>query len=164
MTESILPMELPHVVDQTARRKLIESHGTTNQLERYLAGLLPDDELHALARGVLFAPFAGFRRWIKLAPADLMHRRGCRGDVTFRTQEVEDLEADEWSKFKDVRDVLFANDGILRANNAHGKVEIVEHIGQCSLCGNECSARAAAVKIDWAGRPLSREYSLEDVR
>src|SRR6185295_12666870 len=39
--------------------------GTDNQRERYSAGLLPEDELTALARTELFTGFAGLRRWAK---------------------------------------------------------------------------------------------------
>jgi hypothetical protein len=148
--------------DQAEVRKLLELRGTASQLERYDAGLLPDDELFALARTVLFAPFAGFRRWVKLAPADLMHRRGCHGDVAFETRSAPDLNAEEWAMFKTIRDVVFeANDNVLREHHTSGDVSIVEHAGTCAVCGAQVFARSASVRIEWAGRPLSREYSLE---
>lgn len=148
--------------DQAEARKLLELRGTANQLERHDAGLLPDDELLLLARTVLFAPFAGFRRWVKLAPADLMHRRGCHGDVTFTTRPAPDLDAGEWSMFKTIRDIVDeANDNVLREHHTSGDVSIVEHVGDCQVCGAQVSAKSASIRIEWAGRPLSREYSLE---
>jgi len=150
--------------NQADERKLLDLRGTANQLERYEAGLLPDDELFALARTVLFAPFAGFRRWVKLAPADLMHRRGCHGDVTFTTRAAPDLNSEEWAMFKTIRDVVFeANDNVLREHHTSGDVSIVEHVGTCAVCGAQVFARAASVRVEWAGRPLSREYGLEVV-
>jgi len=149
--------------DQAAQRHLLELRGTDNQRERHAAGLLPDDELFSLARTVLFAPFAGFRRWVKLAPCDLMHRRGCHGDVTFATQPAPDLDADEWAMFKTIRDTVESAQRTLDEYGAVAHVDIVEHAGTCVVCGAQVFARAASVRIEWAGRPFSREYSLEVV-
>jgi len=148
----------------TTRWEFLQLHGTPNQLERHLAGLLPEDELLGLVRGVLFAPFAEYKRWIKLSPGDLMHRRGCRGgEVTFTTCAAPDLTDYEWSRYKVIRDAVYAaNLEAFKPYRAIGEVELVEHVGVCSLCGSECSARSVSVRIEWAGRPLSREYSLEE--
>jgi len=148
--------------NQADERVLLELHGTVNQTERYEAGLLPDDELFALARVVLFSSFGDFRRWVKLAPADLMHRRGCHGDVTFATQPAPDLNAEEWAFYKTIIDAAAdANETLLRRYRTSCDVSIVDHIGTCVVCGAKVSAKAASVRIEWAGRPLSREYSLE---
>jgi hypothetical protein len=149
----------------SAQQRLLELHGNLNQMERHLAGLLPDDELLTLARGVLFAPFTAYKRWIKLSPGDLMHRRGCRGVVSFTTHSAPDLTAEEWSRYKTIRDAVHAaNGGVLKPYGALGEVELVEHVGTCAPCGAECSARSVSIRIEWAGRPLSREYSLEETR
>lgn len=149
--------------DQAAMRELLELHGTANQLERYFAGRLPDGELHLLARDVLYQHLDDFRRWIKLAPYDLMHRRGCHGDVTFATHEAGALQADEWELYKAIRDRVDSSDmrAVLTKHQAAVKVDIVAHVGTCVVCGAQCSGRSAAVKIEWAGRPFNREYSLE---
>jgi hypothetical protein len=148
-----------------AQRKFLELHGTENQMERHLAGLLPEDELLGLARNVLFSPFSGFKRWIKLSPADLMHRRGCRGNVSFTTYSAPDLTADEWARYKTVRDaVSVASSDALKPYDVEIGVDLVEHVGVCEACANECSARSVSIRIEWAGRPLSREYSLKETR
>lgn len=163
----------PHVVEAdelcrvlTTQRQFLERCGTGNQLERHLAGLLPEDELLSLVRHVLFGPFAEYRRWVKLSPADLMHRRGCHGSVVFTTHPAPDLMADEWEKYKAIRDAVHdVNERVLLpVHGVSAKVELVEHVGVCESCGNDCSAVAASIRIEWAGRPLSREYSLEDIR
>jgi hypothetical protein len=157
---------LTGTVDQAAERKLLERHGNANQLERYYAGLLPDDELCALARNVLFTPFAMFKRWMKLAPGDVRHEKGCsHGAITFTTRPAPDLTADEWMMYKKIRDIAYAADeNVLREHGTRGKVEIVEHVGTCSICPAEVFGRAASIQIEWAGRPLSREYGLEAAR
>jgi hypothetical protein len=142
--------------------ELLEKRGTGNQRERHAAGLLPEDELLALARSVLFAPFAWFDRWEKIKPSDV-HHAACGGLAEFSTRKAPSLLAREWSMFQTILDTSYhANDGILNDLGSQPcQVEIVEHVGYCSTCGFEVVGRAASVRIQWAGRPLSREYSLE---
>jgi hypothetical protein len=47
------------------------------------------------------------------------------------------------------------------AENVGAVVSLVEHVGRCSICLAEVFGRAANIRIEWAGRPLSREYALE---
>lgn len=146
----------------TSKRQMLELHGTANQLERYRAGLLPDDELLSLARQVLFQPFGIFKRWSKLGYGDLKHDKGCRrGMVTFTTRPAPDLDHGEWAMYKKIRDTVFAVDSVLRTYSARGQCDIIEHIGSCSGCRAEVFGRSAAIRIEWAGHPLSREYALE---
>lgn len=56
MTEKNPHPNAPLARAQTAKREMVEQHGTQNQIERHYAGLLPEDELLALARTALFAP------------------------------------------------------------------------------------------------------------
>ena len=142
---------------------LLQEHGTDNQRERYAVGLLPEDELLALARYELFLPFAPFRRWAKLEVGDVRHERNCNGGVvTFSTCEPGSLTHDEWSLFKQITVAIdAANGGALKWHGVTATFALVEHVGRCSVCQAEAFGRAANIRIEWAGRPLSREYALE---
>jgi hypothetical protein len=148
---------------------LIEKRGTENQRERHAAGLLPEDELLTLARDVMFAPFAGFRRWDKLRLADIRHTRACSShgnsrDVVFATKVAPSLQASEWTMYQTIVDASYhANADRMICDLAAGNcsVQIIEHTGTCSKCGAGRYGRSASVRFQWAGRPLSREYSLE---
>lgn len=73
------------VADALAARKSVETHlvahyGTTSQLERYAADLLPEDELCALAREQLYKPFGGLARYSsseKIKVSELRHQSDC---------------------------------------------------------------------------------------
>jgi hypothetical protein len=145
-------------------REFIAAYGSENQYERFMAGLLPESELMSLARHHLFAPFAEFRRWAKIEDRDMRHERTCAGgEVRFITQKPDTLTHDEWSIFKKIgAAVSVANNARpFAANNITATVELVEHVGRCSACEAEVYGRAASIRIIWAGRPLSREYTLE---
>ena len=154
--------------------QLLKLHGSENQRERWTAGLLPEDELLALARSVLFAPFASFPRWQKLLHQDVRHDKSCSGGaITFDTRKPADLTHDEWALYKKISGVAIEHAYQLHQIRKAAGGEpyqltgvtcvpsIVEHVGRCSICPAECFGRAANIRIEWAGRPLSREYSLE---
>jgi hypothetical protein len=144
-------------------REFVLAHGSENQHERFMAGLLPEGELHALVRNHLFAPFKDFRRWEKLVHGNMRHDKSCSGGATtFSTREPSELDANEWSLYRQIcRMADFANNASLRKHGVTAVVSLVEHVGRCSVCPSETYGRAASVRIEWAGRPLSREYSLE---
>jgi hypothetical protein len=141
----------------------VKRHGTSNQYERLCVGLLPEAELLSLVRYELFLSFAPFRRWVKLEAGDVRHERSCSGgEVRFVTQEPGSLTHDEWSLFKQITNAIdAANSGVLNEHRTKATVSLVEHVGRCSVCPAETFGRAASVRIEWAGRPLSREYTLE---
>lgn len=143
--------------------ELIARHGTENQKERWERELLPEAELLSLARYELFLPFASFRRWAKLEAGGLRHDRSCSGgEVRFVTQDPGSLTHDEWSNFKQIMSAVdAANAGPLSKHGVVATVSLVEHVGRCSVCPAETYGRAANIRIEWAGRPLSREYTLE---
>lgn len=152
--------------DRRREREFVNAYGTENQYERMLAGLLPNSELLNLARWELFRPFASFRRWEKIDEREMKHERSCSGgEVRFVTQKPGDLTHDEWAIFKKITTAVSAannaKDGPLVANNVQATVELVEHVGRCSVCEAEVFGRAVNIRIEWAGRPLSREYTLE---
>lgn len=155
--------DLGHVPKVVQVELLLQGHGTDSQRERYAARLLPEDELLALARAQLFAPFASFRRWEKLLHQDVRHARSCSGgEVTFTTTPPDSLTHDEWSTFKRITTAVdAANAGHLSWHGVTAITTLVEHVGRCSVCDSEAFGRAVNIRIEWAGRPLSREYMLE---
>jgi len=141
----------------------VRNHGTDNQYERLTAGLLPEVELLSLARYELFLSFAPFRRWQKLEVGDVRHDRSCNGGVVeFSTSTPGSLTHDEWSLFKQITGAVdAANGGALNGHRTNATLSIVEHVGRCLVCQAEAFGRAVNIRIEWAGRPLSREYTLE---
>jgi hypothetical protein len=168
MTEHNPHTKVPMVRDQAAKREMVEKHGDPSQVERYYAGLLPDDELLALARRILFAPLSGFRRYQNVAsargdqvvakylrPADVKHAEGCPATdsaIRFFTRAPGDgITGNEWRDFKSVVDAI----------GPSAQVELVEHVGVCTYCRHrEAISRSASVRIAWAGNELLREYAL----
>ena len=152
--------------DRRVEREFIQAYGSENQHERWAAGLLPESELLSLARWELFAAFASFPRWVKLEGTDLRHARSCPsggyGSVSFATHKPSTLTHDEWAVFKKITAaVSAANNGPLVRYGVQATAELVEHVGRCNSCDGSLSGRAASIRITWAGRPLSREYTLE---
>lgn len=161
-------MPQKHEVDaqldrRKAEREFVKAHGTDNQCERWMAGLLPEDELLAIVRAAAFRPFSEFLRWKKLEASDVRHERDCSGpDVRFVTDEPGSLTHDEWAQFKKITLAISrANNGPLDKLGVKAIVTLVEHIGRCNNCAAEAFGRAANIRIEWLGRPLSREYTLE---
>jgi hypothetical protein len=143
--------------------RFVKVYGSENQYERLLSGLLPEAELLALARYELFLSFASFRRWQKLEAGDVRHERSCNGGVvTFSTSAPGSLTHDEWATFKQITAAVdAANGGVLNGEKVSATISLVEHVGRCSVCPAETFGRAVNIRIEWAGRPLSREYTLE---
>lgn len=150
--------------ERRIEREFVSAHGSANQNERWIAGLLPHDELLALVRAQLFSPFVAFRRWQKIEPNDVRHERGCSGgEIHFFTQKPSHLTHDEWSMFKKITTAVDAanGSGALVRHHVQATIELVEHVGRCNTCSAELFGRAANIRVVWAGRPLSREYNLE---
>lgn len=163
MTEHDPHEKLPSVQDQRAKREMIEQHGDKNQKERYYAGLLPEEELLAVARRVLFAPMSQFRRYSKIVERDIKHDDTCGvgAPVQFFTREVADgISGQEWHDYRKLHDVVTASWQEM-PSGTHAVVTIVEHVGHCLDCNHrETVRRAAGVRITWAGHELVREYAL----
>lgn len=177
MTEKNPHQDARLVREQAERREMVEKHGEQHQIERYYAGLLPDDELIALARRVLYAPLDGFRRYqnvqasrrggvgpVYLYPEDVKHTDGCPGtalSIRFFTRPPDNgITGDEWRDFRRIHDAL---EEAWRAmpTGVHATVELIEHVGICGYCRHrEAIRRSASVRIDWAGLELVREYAL----
>jgi hypothetical protein len=125
--------------------------------------------LLAVVRDELFSPFSSFRRWAKLEEHDVRHERNCDGDgegvVHFSTHEPGELTPGERSLYDQIANtVVAANSGLLREHKTSATISLVEHVGRCSACQAEVFGRSVNIRIECelAGRPLSREYSLEE--
>lgn len=158
---------------QRAKRQELEAIalGTDNQRERYAAGLLPEDELLAIARHELFKPFDGFKRWrtdsnrgtaTSLRPDDVKHSRDCQQrSVGFETTQAGELGHDEWVSYRQIsaaRDqaALHSWHQTLTAV----RIEPMTHWATCATCKGEAAKSTARISIEWAGRVLVREYAL----
>jgi len=103
--------------------------GRPDQLERWEVGLLPQDELLALARTELFKPFDGLPRWNSRSGAhnatirwgDVRHKDDCsfhkaksedwepyverlkaQGAIRFEATPADELGADQWRALKEM--------------------------------------------------------------
>lgn len=151
-------------------------HGTPNQRERWLANVLPDDELLALARAELFKPLDGVKRWRKIEVSHVRHRgEKCHamllGDMTpaikFETvdptkQPASGISHEEWRAFKVIRDgvVIMQMHEWLRRSGGSVEVQCQTHRATCTACRQVTERTSAIVRVTWAGRTLVREYAL----
>lgn len=158
-------------------RNALERRGTENQRARYAEGLLPEDELLAIARAELFAPLNDFGPFRKLKPQECKHKsRLCRGHIEFETREAGELAHDEYEGLAKIRvaaelasrhewiNSSLVNESMRTNVSLHDMRRItvtpMTHWGTCKECGHETTRSSAMVTILWAGRLLSREYRL----
>lgn len=153
-------------------REALAKRGTDNQRARYAAGFLPEDELLAIARAELFAPFNAFKPWHNrfLKPHAVKHReRTCRGTIAFETADADELTHDQWevlAQIKAAAEIAADHHWIVRSC-VHGgadvhkvRVDPLAHWATCEVCGAEEVRASVKVTIQWAGRLLTREYAL----
>lgn len=147
---------------------------TTDQRDRWRAGVLPIEELNTIARDELFKPFDGFVKRRKFTVADIAHPKHgaswrCAENgsahnipITWTTTTKPTLTASQWSQITHLRIAseearrhpwLTHHDGALQ-------IEIRSHTGTCQRCHRSAEQAAALVLIGWAGRLLSREYEI----
>jgi hypothetical protein len=148
-------------------------HGTVNQRERWAAKLLPEDELTALARKEIFSPFESLKRWRNLSQreADLAikHNDACQlqAPVTFVSlDDVDFLTADEWKVYKLVQACVDATMGAhswCTDGGCEVSFKLGGHLATCTVCNKAIRFATAMVTVQWAGRTLTREYTLTDV-
>jgi len=134
-------------------RALIAEHGTEEQLERFDAGVLPDDEQDDIARKKLFGVFdaAPFQ---KLTEDDIEHEEGCArdGDEAFGSEVATELSAEAWAALKRLR-AQAPEDATIEARR---------HDGWCRDCGGTSAPRwSARVKRTVAGRSYRQSYALD---
>lgn len=132
---------------------------TSEQGERYRAGVLPVDERDALVRGVLFdridlPPFT------RLNPTDLTHTEDCHDHdvVTFQTSTTGTLShltltAEEYAAVKRVHAVFDKHPRLY-------SITYRTHTGNCDTCEEEIEAIGARVTLSAGEHKFSREYKV----
>jgi hypothetical protein len=164
MPEPVTPVRR---IERIQRQELEAlSLATDNQRERYAAGLLPEDELLAIARAELFKPFDGFKRWRTgsgVKSEDVRHDRDCQDrTVIFETTQAGELSHDEWSMYRTIGEAR--NKSALHSwftESAAVTIEPLTHWATCTSCKGEAARSSVKVSVQWAGRVLVREYSLQ---
>jgi hypothetical protein len=140
-------------------RTWVVAYGSSEQLERFDAGVLPPEELAALIEPHLFAPLNGFERYTLLEDADVDHEPNCRRpDIRFRTRPhasalISGLDADEWQRVKSMRAAVAGRDN---------RVEVREHQALCRGCDPKVRLVRLSVRVTVVGSysKYRREYAL----
>jgi hypothetical protein len=154
--------------------------GTADQRERHIAGRLPDDELLAIARPVLFGAFDGFDVRKKMTASAIPHPHSPGSDawecvvdaavnrpytplpISWSVLPTPVLSVTEWATLTWVnRAVNDTNRHPWLVDAALGATVATRiHKGVCQRCKREAAQVTALVTVAWAGRMLSREYVL----
>lgn len=162
-----MPLSKEHPAEFAELEAAAAHLGTDNQRERFAAGLLPEDELLALARGELYRPFDGLPRWGKytlVRVADIRHTPKCEGhdkDVVFESCQAGELSHDEWVAYRALqaaRDIAALHPWL--SSPGAITLEPMGHFATCTACDAEVCRMSAKVIVKWAGRELVREYVL----
>lgn len=147
-------------------------HGTPNQHERWLAKMLPEDELTALARTELFHGFDKYKRWKNIGDAaaerDVRHTPVCDNDdmpptYVFETKPTHDMTHDQWEQMKLIQATAEAITKLhpwCIDGGCTVRMTPRAHVAKCARCARSVSYPTALVTVEWAGRTLTREYSL----
>lgn len=147
--------------------------GTSNQRQRWDSGCLPEEELLVLARNELFRPFSLCARRTRKDAAAIPHPMDAHGTptcastgtipVTWETRPDPVLTDPQWTS---VQRLLTASEEVrihpwmLTSLPTCVRIELREHRGECLTCHEKVSENSALIEVDWAGRVLSREYTL----
>lgn len=140
------------------RRAVVAEHGSTEQLGRFDAGVLPAEEFEPLAQRHLFDRFAELPKFVALTESDLDHVVDCPSDayddVRFGSTaaERETWDADEWAAITRVRTLAESMD--------NATISIRAHRAHCRLCEAEIHRYGVRVTIEYAGEKYSQEYAV----
>lgn len=138
-------------LDATERARLrawIANHAwDPTVLERWEAGVLPEDELKDALREVVFAPLEIFPRFKKLRASDF-ENADVYSEVDYDVETLEAMDADEWTTYK----------AIEKAAPEGSTLKARKHV---AVCGEESLDRVSVlVTVERFGFTLSREYAL----
>jgi len=143
---------------KTARAQIRDVLGakSSDALERFDAGVLPEDELAEIVSEHVFAPLSGFRGYDEITEQEVAHECECDvDDVRFSTTDYGGpLEADEWATLK-----------AIRAAAPHGaKVVVREHVGyqhgHDESDDPEVRRKSIRVTAEFGGRAWKRDFDL----
>ena len=160
-------------------------HGTATQRWQWERGELPAAELADIARSVLFAPLAGFKRRVRMGPSAIKHPTDETGVWMCATGPATSLatvrpgepvlvpiawttgpcsELASWERVVMMRLIdnarAIADHPWIRHVNADVSITARTNKGTCQRCGQTAAETSALVTVPWAGRILSREYAL----
>lgn len=154
-----------------AKATAIRAWGTPDQVERYEAGVLPDEEALALIRDRVFAPLSSFPRYQTIDKADVRKASYANRDeetlgttIDFEAEDTAEFSARRWAAFKAIK---LAAETCTKLNTFEA-AETVQLVGRVHRGGfEEASAwlierYSAKVTIVWQGWKFSREYALPD--
>jgi hypothetical protein len=148
--------------------------GTQSQRQRWGVGCLPDEELLFISRNTLFLAFALIPRRSKMGPGAIAHPVDPDGRWTCHrpggipvawstTPSPMPLSGAEWrivTRIHSAMEETRRHPWLRGSPSTAVRVSVRAHRGTCEICGADVHENAALVEIDWAGRTLSREYSL----
>lgn len=140
---------------QRAVEAWVRKHGTPNQKARQREGLLPVDEILSAVRADLFEPAldAGFKKFTSFKAKRVCARH--EDKVQFTVTDARTgmrLDPAQFDRLMALRGHMSKKATVLPRR----------HAAQCAVCAASAKATTALVTVDWHGRPLSREFSLEE--
>lgn len=154
---------------------LLAQWGTKVDYDRHAGHLLPEDELLAVARTVVYRRFAEFKRYdggARIYASDIRHKHGCsirllalsEQEKAFQYETVAPpgLNEEAWLVLEDIRKVAnrLNDDAPTFAGLGQYQVDIRRHQAHCPECAATASRDTTMVTVTWLGRTLSREYLL----
>lgn len=146
-------------------REIVDARGTTDQHERYLAWLLPEQELLELARDVLLPDLPRYER---MEAADAEHESDCslpiKPNIEFDSgQYTGGLTAGEWDVVKKIRAacaVCSSCGEVFAVCGDKIETEIRYHHATCGACNRTTQRLTVKATMKWAGRIIGREYAV----
>lgn len=135
-----------------ALRAWVAEHGSEGQRLRLADGLLDPEEIYTLVRAELFSALSevprhvkmkdqGVRRYVRLAEGDL-------SPVTYETVAADSLNELEHRRMLEIR----------RLAPVSAAIEPFKHVATCA--GRRVAVTTVRVTVQFAGRPLAREYQI----
>lgn len=142
-------------------REFLSAHGAPDQVERFDADLLPENELLAALTTHVFSPVADLSQYENMTSEDVHSASDIEGselgyEAIFRVIEPDSLTADQWAGVKYIRQRL-TDAGI------NGTSDIRLHQG--SLNTNDspwgiCESLGLRVKVQFGPFELMREFAV----
>jgi hypothetical protein len=141
-------------------REFVREHGVADQVERFEAAVLPDEEFTALVESHLFAEVADFVVYAQICQEDLEHSDECYGTRPKYKRELYEgpYSATQW---ENLHKVLTTCRDHLREG---ARCTVYRHLGWCEEChGSDDIATerfSVLVEIDFAGETYTRRLAL----
>lgn len=130
-------------------------HGTENQRERLIAGLLPWKEVSDAAEEHLYAPLASFQLYKRFEIDEVCEclmggaEQPCK--VKFQSVDAVELTAQEWEQFSKIRKVA-----------SQATFQLREHRAQCQIGFGPKIRRGVIVKMPLGQLIFKREFALTE--